>query len=121
MILFVSGRCDIPAHFHEWLFNRFQAGFVDVRNPYHSHQISRIYLNQHLIDCIVFCTKNPIPLSKRLDDIPFPYLIHITFTAYHDDIEPNLPNKKAILSCIITTPKRRGMLSPCKGILRYRP
>ena len=28
MLLFVSGRCDIPAFYSEWLFQRFKAGFV---------------------------------------------------------------------------------------------
>ena len=44
MLLFVSGRCDIPAFYSEWLFQRFKAGFVDVRNPFNPHQISRIAL-----------------------------------------------------------------------------
>ena len=46
MLLFVSGRCDIPAFYSEWLFQRFKAGFVDVRNPFNPHQISRIALTQ---------------------------------------------------------------------------
>ena len=73
MILFVSGRCDIPAFYSTWFFNRLQEGYVDVRNPFNSHQISRIYLNERNIDCILFCTKNPIPMMSRLDEITFPY------------------------------------------------
>ena len=46
MILFVSGRCDIPAFYSEWFFNRMNEGFVDVRNPYNEHQVSRIILDE---------------------------------------------------------------------------
>ena len=53
MILFVSGRCDIPAFYSRWFFNRLQEGFVDVRNPFNPHQISRIYLNEQNIDGIL--------------------------------------------------------------------
>ena len=87
MILFVSGRCDIPAFYSEWFFNRMNEGFVDVRNPYNEHQISRIILDGNYIDCILFCTKNPIPMLDRLDEIRFPYLFHVTLTGYHRDIE----------------------------------
>ena len=72
MILFVSGRSDIPAFYSRWFFNRIKAGFVDVRNPFNPHQISRIPLTKEQIDVIVFCTKNPIPMLSRLEEIPFP-------------------------------------------------
>ena len=66
MLLFVSGRCDIPAFYSEWLFQRFKAGFVDVRNPFNPHQISRIALTQDQIDAMIFCTKNPLPIGFEL-------------------------------------------------------
>lgn len=100
MILFVSGRCDIPAYYSEWFFNRLQAGFVDVRNPYDQHQISRIMLNTQNVDALIFCTKNPIPIMKRLHEVPFPYLFHVTLTPYKEDIE-RLPNKREILEATI--------------------
>ena len=78
MILFVSGRCDIPAFYSEWFFHRLEAGFVDVRNPYNEHQISRIRLSDDVVDCILFCTKDPRPMLPRLKEIPFPYLFHVT-------------------------------------------
>ena len=34
MIIFASGRTDIPAFYSEWFIYRIRAGFVDVRNPY---------------------------------------------------------------------------------------
>ena len=47
MILFVSGRCDIPAFYSTWFFNRLQEGFSwMLETPFNPHQISRIYLNE---------------------------------------------------------------------------
>ncbi len=100
MILFVSGRCDIPGYYSEWLFHRFQAGFVDVRNPYDAHQISRIPLDDANVDALLFCTKNPLPLIDRLTEIPFPFLVHVTLTPYHRDLEPYVPDKEAIIDAI---------------------
>ncbi|MFR8213880.1 MAG: DUF1848 domain-containing protein [Longicatena caecimuris] len=108
MLLFVSGRCDIPAFYSEWLFQRFEAGFVDVRNPFNPHQISRIALTQDQIDAMIFCTKNPLPILHRLSEIPFPYLFHVTFTPYHQDIESHVLDKKAILEGIVELSKQIG-------------
>lgn len=118
MILFVSGRCDIPAFYSKWFFNRLKIGFVDVRNPYDQHQISRILLDEKHIDCIVFCTKNPLPLLQKLDAIPFPFLVHVTLTPYHQDIEPFVPDKKQILSAIRTLSEKLGKK---RVIVRYDP
>lgn len=118
MILFVSGRCDIPAFFSTWFYNRLKEGYVDVRNPFDSHAISRIYLNEQNIDVILFCTKNPIPMLSRLDEIAFPYLFHITFTPYHHDIEPMVINKKKILEAIRQLSDKLGKE---RVIVRYDP
>lgn len=118
MILFVSGRCDIPAFYSTWFYRRLQAGFVDVRNPFDAHQISRIYLTEHHVDVIVFCTKNPLLMLPRLDEIALPYLFHITLTPYHTEIEPNVMNKKAIVAGIIQLSKKIGK---ARVIVRYDP
>lgn len=118
MILFVSGRCDIPAFFSEWFFRRIEEGFVDVRNPYNEHQISRILLNEEYIDCILFCTKDPGPMLERLEEIPFPFLFHVTLTGYHSDIEPGVRNKKDILEAIKMLSKKIGK---DRVIVRYDP
>ena len=43
MILNVSGRTDIVAFYTKWFMNRYNEGFVDVRNPFYPKNISRIY------------------------------------------------------------------------------
>lgn len=118
MILFVSGRCDIPAFYSEWFYNRLNAGFVDVRNPYDPHQISRIPLTSNNVDAILFCSKNPMPMMNRLQEIPFPYLFHITITPYHRDIEPNVPDKQTVIQAIR---KLSEVIGRHRVIVRYDP
>lgn len=118
LILFVSGRCDIPAYYSEWFFNRLDAGFVDVRNPFNPHQISRIPLTEQNVDAFLFCTKNPLPLLSRLEEIPFPYMIHVTLTPYHSDIEPHVPNKQTVINAIKTISNRIGK---DRIVIRYDP
>lgn len=98
MILNVSGRCDIVAFFSEWFINRYKEGYVDVRNPFFKEKISRIYFSD--VDAILFCTKNPIPIVEKLQEIDKPILFHVTLTPYKKDIEPNVPSKKDIIKAI---------------------
>ncbi len=98
MILSVSRRTDIPNYYSEWFLNRIREGFLCVRNPMNAHQVSRIDLSPELVDCIVFWTKNPLPLMDRLEELwEYPYYFQFTLTGYGKDIEPNLPDKRTVL------------------------
>lgn len=118
MILFASGRCDIAAYYSDWFFHRIQAGFVDVRNPYNPHQISRIPLTEANVDAILFCTKNPLPMLSRLHKIPFPFLFHVTLTPYHHDVEPHVIDKQKLCTGIKDLAARIGKE---RVVLRYDP
>lgn len=98
MILNVSGRTDIVAFYSKWFLNRLKEGYVDVRNPFNPNLVSRI--NFEDVDLILFCTKNPIPIVDKLDDIKIPYIFHVTITPYKKDIEPNLPSKSDIIEAV---------------------
>lgn len=98
MILNVSGRTDIVAFYSKWFLNRLNEGYVDVRNPFNPNLVSRI--NFEDVDLILFCTKNPIPIIDKLDDIKIPYIFHVTITPYKKDIEPNLPSKSDIIEAV---------------------
>lgn len=98
MILNVSGRTDIIAFYCEWFMNRYKEGFLDVRNPFYHKMVSRIYFED--VDAILFCTKNPIPIISHLKEINKPIIFHVTLTPYKNDIEPNVPSKKAIIEAI---------------------
>ncbi len=98
MILNVSGRTDIVAFYSKWFLNRLKEGYVDVRNPFNPNLVSRINFDD--VDLILFCTKNPIPIIDKLDNIKKPYIFHVTITSYKKDIEPNLPSKSDIIEAV---------------------
>ena len=116
MILNVSGRTDIVAFYTPWFINRMKEGFVDVRNPFFSKKVSRIYFKD--VDLLVFCTKNPIPIVPYLQKIEIPILFQVTLTPYKTNIEPNVPDKKLILKSIQEISKIIGVSNT---YLRYDP
>ena len=98
MILSASRRTDIPTYYSEWFLNRIREGFLYVRNPMNSRQISRIDISPELVDCIVFWTKNPAPMLKRLKEWEdYTYYFQFTLTGYEEDMEAGLPDKEGVL------------------------
>lgn len=116
MILNVSGRTDIVAFYSEWFKNRYRAGFVDVRNPFNYHQVSRIEFKS--VDAIVFCTKNPAPIIDFLPEITQPVVFHTTLTGYLADIEPFVPKKTSVIQNLREIAK---LISPDRIYVRYDP
>ncbi|MGM9850191.1 MAG: DUF1848 domain-containing protein [Bacilli bacterium] len=116
MILNVSGRTDIVAFYSDWFIKRYREGFVDVRNPFYNKQVSRIYFSD--VDCILFCTKNPIPIVKYLKDIDKPIVFHVTLTPYKKDIEPNVPPKGLVIEAI---KKISSIIGSDNIYIRYDP
>lgn len=106
MILNVSGRTDVVAFYSDWFINRIKAGYVDVRNPFNKHMISRINFKD--VDGIVFCTKNPIPILNRLGSINVPYIFQVTLTPYKKDVEPSVPPKGKIIEAVKYLSKKIG-------------
>lgn len=120
MIISCSRRTDIPTFYSEWFMNRIKEGFLYVRNPMNAHQVSEISLERSVVDCIVFWTKNPIPLLSRLDELEdYMYYFQFTLTGYGHDIEASLPRKKEILiPAFIELSEKIG---PERVIWRYDP
>ena len=116
MILFVSGRTDIPAFYSNWFINRVKAGFVDVRNPFNQKLVSRIYFSD--VDLIMFCSKNPLPMINKLDILKVPVLFHVTITSYGKDVEPNIPDKRLIIEGV---KKLSLVLGIDNVVVRYDP
>lgn len=116
MILFVSGRTDIPAFYSNWFINRVKAGFVDVRNPFNQKLVSRIYFSD--VDLIMFCSKNPLPMINKLDILKVPVLFHVTITPYGKDVEPNIPDKGLIIEGV---KKLSLVLGIDNVVVRYDP
>lgn len=116
MILNASGRTDIIAFYSNWFMNRFDEGFVDVRNPFNPKLVSRIYFED--VDLILFCTKNPIPILDKIKKINKPILFHVTITPYNTDIEPYVPSKKEIIEAVKSLSNIIGKENLC---IRYDP
>ena len=116
MILFASGRTDIPAFYSKWFVNRVKAGFVDVRNPFNQNLISRINFSD--VDLIMFCSKNPLPMIDKLKMLKVPVLFHVTITPYSKDVEPNIPDKRLIIEGV---KKLSLVLGIDNVVLRYDP
>ncbi len=99
MIINTGMRTDIPAFYSNWLLNRIREGYVYVRNPYYKNQVTKYILNPNVVDCLAFCTKNPHPLIARLSELDkYKQFWFVTITPYGMDIEPNVPDKKQVIS-----------------------
>lgn len=120
MILSVSRRTDIPNYYSDWFLNRVKEGFLYVRNPMNIHQVSKINISPELVDCIVFWTKNPKPMLKRIDELnAYKYYFQFTLTGYGKSVEENLPHKKKEL--IPTFCELSSKIGCEKVIWRYDP
>ena len=116
MILNISGRTDIVAFYSDWLMNRLDEGFIDVRNPFNPKLVSRIMMDD--VDLLFFCTKNPIPILDKLKDIKKKVYFHVTLTPYKKNIEPNIPPKKDIIDAI---KKLSNIIGKENLVIRYDP
>ena len=118
MILSASRRTDIPAFYADWLLNRLRAGYALTRNPVNHAQISRVPLSPDVVDCIVFWTKDPLPLLPRLPEIDrmgHRYYFQFTLTPYDRALEKNLRDKDEIINTFIE------LSNHCPVLWRYDP
>ena len=121
MIISASRRTDIPTYYFEWFFNRINDGYVCVRNPMNIHQISKVSLSPEVVDGIVFWTKNPIPMMKRLHELDSRYMYYFQFTlnSYGKDVEANIPSKNDVIIPAFQDLSR--MIGAERVIWRYDP
>lgn len=120
MIISASRRTDIPAFYAEWFANRLREGYALVRNPMNAHMVSRVALTPDVVDCIVYWTKNPLPLLGRFDELTaIPCYVQLTVTGYGKDLEPHLPDKRGeVVPAFIELADRLGKE---RVIWRYDP
>ena len=120
MIINTGMRTDIPAFYSEWLMNRIHEGFVYVRNPYYRFQVSKYSLSSKVVDCLAFCTKNPYPMLKYLDELKEQYNMFwfVTITPYGKDLEPNVPSFEKVIQDFKTL---SNILGKNAVALRYDP
>ena len=120
VIISCSRRTDIPNYYSEWFFNRLKEGYCYVRNPMNARQVSRIALSPEVVDCIVFWTKNPAPMLKRLEELEsYHYYFQFTLTGFGSDIERSVPHKKRVMIPVFQELSRR--IGRERVIWRYDP
>ena len=85
------GNISISTRPFEWFANRIREGYVRVRNPYNPLQVTEYSLDPEVVDLIVFCSKNPVPMLKYMDLLKsYRTYWYITIIPYETDIEPGL-------------------------------
>ena len=110
MIINTGCRTDIPAFYSKWLMNRIREGFVYVRNPYYKSQVTKYSLSPNVVDCLAFCTKNPEPMLKYLDELDvYKQYWFVTITPYGKDIEPVVPDKEKVIESFKKLSERIGV------------
>lgn len=100
MFLNVSGRTDIAAYYSDWLMHRIWEGYVLSRNPLFPNKVYRYRLTPDVVDCIIFCTKNPAPMLPHLQELKargFAVFFYVTITSYGQDIEPRVPEYHQVM------------------------
>ena len=119
MIINTGSRTDIPAYYSEWFMNRIREGYVMARNPFYPSQVLKYTLDPSAVDCLVFCTKNPKPMLKYIDELKeFNQFWFVTITPYAKDIEPNVVDKHEVIEVTKELSKKLG--KNCVSV-RYDP
>lgn len=121
MIVSASRRTDIPAFYGAWMMRRLDAGYALVRSPYSAHRVSRVPLTPDVVDCIVFWTKNPIPMEAAFPQIAamgFPFYVQFTLTPYGPELEQCLPPKQTLVEAFL---RLSDLLGAARVVWRYDP
>lgn len=110
MILNISGRTDVVHYYSDWLFKRFEEGFVLSRNTLFPNSVRRYELTPEKIDCITFCSKNYAPILPRIGEITdrFATYFHYTITAYGRDVEPHVPDMDTSIATLLRLSEKVG-------------
>ena len=70
LVVSASRATDIPAFHVRWLLERLRAGYCLWRNPFNAEQ--KQYVTFARCKCLIFWSKNPLPLLQRLAEMLAP-------------------------------------------------
>ncbi|MCB6993995.1 DUF1848 domain-containing protein [bacterium 210820-DFI.6.37] len=121
MFINASGRTDIAAHYSKWFMERIRDGFVYCRNPLFPDKVLKYKLDPEVVDCILFCTKNPEPMLEYLPELRkrgFSVFFYVTITSYGSDLEPGVPEYHQVMRTFRNLSQQLGRQSVC---WRYDP
>lgn len=113
MIISASRRTDIPTYYAKEFIESIKRGYTFTCGK-------RVSLLPQDVDCIVFWTKNPLPLMKYLNELKdYNYYFQFTVTGYEQDVETNVPSKGKVI--IPTFKELSEKIGKEKVIWRYDP
>ncbi|MEE9218218.1 MAG: DUF1848 domain-containing protein [Acidobacteriota bacterium] len=105
-----SRRSDILAFHTDWLLKRLREGFCEVSNPFNARTY-RVSLRRQDVLCLVFWTRNPLPLLKRFsefDRLSIPAYALMTLTGYGAPLERSSPPVETALEAFRQLSSRLG-------------
>ena len=93
VVVSASRSTDVPAFYSDWLVSRLKAGYCVWVNPFNQEKCRVSFANARMI---VFWSKNPRPMLKRLDEVESlgfkQYYFQFTLNDYvAEGLEPNVP------------------------------
>jgi len=100
VIVSASRRCDIPAHYMDWMMSRIEAGYCLSRNPFNPRLSARVPLAPPELSCIVFWTRDPGKLAARARELAsrgIPFYAQVTVTGLPRALEPGLPGLSDVI------------------------
>lgn len=121
MIISVSRRSDILAHYPDLFEKWVKEGSVEVTNPFNPGQKRKVSLLRNDVEGFVFWTRNALPslhLLKKLEQNNYPFYLMITFTGYPKILEKNSPNFETAFNNFKILSQ---LFSKERVILRYDP
>ena len=121
MIISASRRTDIPAFYTKWFFNRIEAGYCTVPNPFNHKQVSYVSLLPDDAEVFVFWTRNAAPLTPYLSELDkqgYHYYFQYTILDYPKILDPTTPPIESNLKTFKTL---SDLIGPEKVIWRYDP
>lgn len=116
-IISASRRTDIPAFYADWFMKSQQRGYALYSM---GNNIKKVSLRKEDTDCIVFWTKDFMPLfdHEQFSSLSIPYYVQWTCNSYGKEIEPAVRAKNDISKDIVTVSKEIGK---DKIVWRYDP
>ena len=83
-------------------------------------QVSKYSLSPDVVDCLAFCTKNPYPMLKYIDELKEKYNMFwfVTLTPYGKELEPNVTPFEKVIEDFKTLSNKIGKNAVA---LRYDP
>jgi hypothetical protein len=121
MILSASRRCDLPAFAMAAFMADVSQGYRLVASPFDARARRRVSLLPEDVDCIVFWTRNPLPLLPHIEELEtrgLTFYVQVSLTGYPRALEPGVLGRKEALEAIAALSSRIG---PRRVLWRYDP